>query len=268
MAYEYFKKFDDQVYANGQDGNKKILRTIKSYNYSSAYGSTAIDSTKGEKWIWTYRILGTNTGKGIYIGLSSTLICDQDCFTNRSSSNYCYASNGQKWSKGRQGRLHNKGSVKAGDIVTQILDLRNRTLQYIYNGEDLGYAYDGDIDVREGLFYYQAIIMAKQGDDLELLEFRQDNIDLQSLLKDFVITFDYQELADLGTGLIQAGNDNKSLKKWKVSEQNTKEFSRYEQLHHRIQADEVKYIYFCIHKRCLLYLYIFPYSFYISCIKS
>ena len=167
MAEDYFKEFDDEVYENGE--TNKVIKCIQAYNYSSIYGSYSVQSHLGQRFTWTFRIKH-NVRNGIYIGISSSYVCDQDCFTNKNSSNYSCASNGNKWSKGTRGKYHSN-QFNDGDTLSMTLDCSIRELSFNHNGEDLGTCWE-DVDVDESIKYKIAVIMAKKDDEVELIDFR------------------------------------------------------------------------------------------------
>ena len=169
MAGECFAKFNGKIYESfiGNDG---IIKCIKKNHYSSIYGNKSIQSIKQEKCRWIFKIR-KNVKDNIYIGISSSFICDEDCFTNEESSNYCFATNGQKWSKGDRGKYH-LNTFNEGDTLQMILDCKRKTLSFIHNDINLGVAYD-NIDIDETINYKMAVIMASKGDELELVNFEQ-----------------------------------------------------------------------------------------------
>ena len=167
MAEDYFKDFDDDIYENG--ANKKQIKCIQSYHYSSIYGAYSVQSHLEQKFTWTFRI-NRNARDRIWIGISSSYVCDQDCFTNKKSSNYSCSLNGDKWSKGIRGTYHSK-KFYYRDTISMTLDCSTRELSFSRNGKDLGVCYD-DIDVDESIQYKMAVIMAKKDDQIELTHFR------------------------------------------------------------------------------------------------
>ena len=173
MTEEYFQKFNEKIYENGLN-NKNIIKCIKKNSYSSIYGNTSIPSSKEQKWMWTFKVKN-NVDDNIYIGISSSFICDQDCFTNEESSNYCFATNGEKWSKGNRDKYH-LNSFNQGDIIQMILDCPQKQLSFVHNNKHLGVAYD-NIDIGKDINYKMAIIMASKDDELELVNFKQANSD-------------------------------------------------------------------------------------------
>ena len=173
IIQDYFSDFDDKVFENVN--TNKMIKCIKSYYYSSIYGSYSIQSNSQDKFTWILQISrennNVNNGKlnGIYIGISSTYICDSDCFSNTESSNYSCSLDGNKWSQGNQNKYHSEKFI-VGDIMTMTLDCKNKQLSFSHNGKDLGIAYD-NIDIDTNIKYKLAIIASQRGDQIQIINF-------------------------------------------------------------------------------------------------
>ena len=182
---DYFKDFDDNVYKHGN--TNQILRCIKSYStiykYSSVYGAYCIQSNLLQKYSWNFKIKienieATNSNDikqacGTYIGISSTYICDEDCFANTESNNYGTALYGDKWSKKKHENFKEIREMKFnnGDLFGMKLDLIKKELSYSHNGKHLGVAWT-NIDVDKDIQYKLAVLISHAGTILELVDFK------------------------------------------------------------------------------------------------
>ena len=168
---EYFKTFDTKTYANTL--NNKIVKCLQRRTYSAIYGNMSLSSHTESKCEWTFKIK-TKIGNSIYIGISSSYYTNHDCFTNRNSSNYALSINGTTWSKGIN-KSYCPSSFHEGDIIKMILDCKLKQISFIHNGKNLGIAHR-NIDCNPNIKYKMAIIMSQPNDELELIEFKSDEI--------------------------------------------------------------------------------------------
>ena len=167
---DYFESWNKEIYS--LKNNNKIIKCIERRTYSSIYGNIEILSTEIEKrWIWTFKI-NKNIGGSIWIGISSSYTIDQDCFTNRLSSNYGLGLDGGSWSKGRSKRFC-QSNFNDGDILKMIIDFKYREISYYHNNNHLGVAYD-NLDINDNIKYKMAVIMAKIDNEIELIDFKCD----------------------------------------------------------------------------------------------
>ena len=168
MSIEHFDRFNTKYYQNGS--TNKIIKCIKDNNYSSIYGRHIINSDLNQIFTWTFRI-HQNTGNAIYIGISTSEVLDEDCFANKTSSSYGCASGGNKWVKGTRSKYHEL-QFNNNDIITMRLDFNKRNLSFTRNSNDLGILNWTPIDIGQQFKYKLALIMAKQGDQIELIDFK------------------------------------------------------------------------------------------------
>ena len=138
-------------------------------NRNTSYGMKRIWSKSDVIYQWNLMIKAYITG--MYIGLSS-VICPDKYYPRQVGQHYVY------WNEGMLRRVNGEWDYKYGthakvcDIVSIRLDLKNREIRILVNGEDQGIAYQGDdITIDDDIEYRLAIIMCDPGDCVEIVDF-------------------------------------------------------------------------------------------------
>ena len=170
-GYELFEiaGSDVQISDDGKTINKK--GTDSNNNRSSSYGMTRIWSKSKSIYQWDLKVKAYDIG--FYIGLSSTVHPDK-CYWKQAGHHYAW------WILGSlkipSGWESYGEPAKVNDIVSIVLDLKQREIRFLVNHQDQGVAYQGDdIKIGDDIEYRLAVIPCSRGDSIEIVDFFSKN---------------------------------------------------------------------------------------------
>ena len=165
---EYFKQFDDKLYEI-TNNNKTIKRYDGTSSNGSIYANFIISPHQNIKQcVWKFKInkKGSNY---IYIGICATSSTHARDIFYYCEYGYCLQLDGYKWHYDDPNPYCTEEKFKSGDIVSMILNVQTKTLEYAKNEKNLGTALHVDFTDLE---YRMAVMMDVQGDEIELIDFK------------------------------------------------------------------------------------------------
>lgn len=174
-----------QVSSSESDKYNDILSCPIGSNWRCAYGKHIIVPSENLNSIykWTFKFLGTHFMTTPSIGIISingTLPLETYCFMTCQNCDYNYYGYETAWSGLRDLKNKTKGirygdgdRVKNNDIIIMELNIKDKTLKYHKNGNDLGVAFK-DIDV--SCKYKLAISMFTRTQQFQIMDFTKEVI--------------------------------------------------------------------------------------------
>ena len=116
---------------------------------------------------WTFKIIKPKTNSGVFIGISSVVVVDED-FEKHKGHHYGYLHCGTLFKNMTYvdyGITYNNN-----DQVTMCLNLSRKRLSYSVNGQDQGIAYH-NIQLNHNTTYKMFVSLYGSGDGVEIIDF-------------------------------------------------------------------------------------------------
>ena len=172
---EEFKVFNPKKYVTSDNG--KRLTRLKNSGVATCYGAVKITSLKETIHEWKFKIIKRTRYIAIGIDETKYAMMKKGHFQNRlgieKTRGYAV------WEDGIKSNMQNERTSKeekikfnGDDTVRMILDLKQRTLSYSINHEEIVIAFD-NITVEQDLEYCMAIVINNETDCVDLLHYKE-----------------------------------------------------------------------------------------------
>ena len=162
--------------------NKKCITKIKNVCYHSNYGINEISTDSEYEYKWDLKIKEIEISTNVFVGLSSKYDTKQHNFCVTDGVNFIYCSDGDihhernhcerdrnipGWDWNKYGNRFVKN-----DIVSIILDLKRKQINFLVNGIDQGIAYENvKFPASQKIKLRLSVSMCSSGQSVEIVKF-------------------------------------------------------------------------------------------------